>query len=421
MSFRRRDFIKTAGGIALATVARSMPAWAYGSPDSIPQEHSSNEAPVRVAVLSEAGFPSMGITVDEAMLQEALKGMTAEFIGADALEARLHPANFDLFINPYGSAFPKAEFQSISKFLLGGGGWVNLGGAPFSVPVNRNAAGWVAEVPQVAYHRRLGITQAYPVTTTRVASYQPNPDIEWSPSLVDQFKAETAHELYVRFTSVKDFPNEDGSAGPRDAVLSPLLHGVDKNGERIIAPIVIIERFQGDYSGGTWVLANFEGTITPKAIRLLVRRAAQGAMQLTARTSFASYFPGEVPSITVRFRRPDGRVENLIDGDCHLDLFDKKGRPLTRFNVTLHGSGSIATGSVDALNFGRFSPGLYEVRASLRLRSEASPVISHRTGFWVFDESLLKEGKEFSTAGGYLTRGNEPYPVTGTPDMASDR
>ncbi len=415
MIVRRRDFIKTAGGFALATVARSLPAWAQASPES-----SSAAAPIRVAVLSEPGFPSRGISLDPATLQEALKGMTAEFIGVEALQTRLHPSTFDLFLNPYGSAFPKSAFHAISKFLMDGGSLVNVGGVPFSVPVNKSSVDWIPEIPQVAYHRRFGITQASPVKTTDSITYQANPATDWAGSLADEFKAEVVHELYVRFTSIKDFPAEDGSAGPRDAIISPLLIGANENNERIVAPFVIVERFQGDYSGGCWVLANFDGTITSKGIRLLVLRAAQGAMQLTARPSFASFFPGELPSITVQFRQPDGKVETLIDGDCRIEILDDKGHSLKRLSVPLHGSGTIATGSANGVNIEHFKPGLHEVRATLRLHADLSPVISHRTGFWVFDESLLEGGKDFSTEGTYLVRGNEPYPVTGTTYMASD-
>ena len=101
MNIRRREFIKTAGGIALATVAQSFPAWPLQGP-------AGSETPIRVAVLYDPTFPSGGITVDQPLLQESLKGLTAEFLGADALENRLRLSGFDLLINPYGSCFPKA-------------------------------------------------------------------------------------------------------------------------------------------------------------------------------------------------------------------------------------------------------------------------------------------------------------------------
>lgn len=413
MNIKRREFIKTAGGFALATVAQSLPAWpARGS--------SGPEGRIRVAVFFEPTFPSGGITVDQQTLQESLKGLDAEFIGADALGSRLRVSNFDLFLNPYGSTFPKAAFASISKFLLEGGSWVNLGGIPFSIPVNKSQSGWVQEIPQTAYHKQFGITQAFPVRASTISSYQANSDLEWTNSLLDQFTAEEVYELYVRFTSIKDFPNEDGSAGPRDALLAPLIHGIDENHQRVVAPIIEIERFQGDYSGGCWELANFKGSIGAKAIRLLVQRAGRGSMQLRVQPSFASYYPGELPSFTVQLRRAEGNVEKIIDGDCRLEVLDEHGQTLKRINVALRGTGEIASGYADAVRIERMKPGLYQVHASLQLDSNASPVIHHRTGFWVFDESLLKRGKPLTADKRYLLRDGEPYPVTGTTYMASD-
>jgi cellulase (glycosyl hydrolase family 5) len=413
MNIRRREFIKTAGGIALATVAQSLPAWPLQPP-------AVSETPIRVAVLYDPTFPSGGITVDQPLLQESLKGLTAEFLGADALENRLRVSGFDLFINPYGSCFPKAAFRVISRFLLEGGNWVNLGGVPLSIPVDKIENAWKQEMTQTAYHKQLGITQAFTITGSGVASYQANPDLDWSRSLLDQFSAEEIYELYVRFTSIRDFPNEDGSAGPRDAVLSPVIHGVDKDQRAIAAPFIEIERFQGEYSGGCWVFAALKGTVTAKAIRAMVDRAARGSMQLRVQPSFASYFPGEIPSFTVQFRRGEGSVEKLIDGDCRIEILDEHGRALKRLNVPLRGTGTIAGGTADGVAMDRLKPGLYEIHASLRIHFETPAVIHYRTGFWVFDESLLKGGKPLTAGNRNLLRDGEPYPVTGTTYMGSD-
>ena len=413
MSIKRRDFIRTAGGIALATVAQSLPAWSLQGP-------AASDAPIRVAVFYEPTFPSGGITLDQPSLQESLKGLSAEFLGADALEKRLRKSDFDLFINPYGSCFPKPAFHAISRFLIEGGNWVNIGGIPFSIPVDRIDGAWKQQAAQTAYHRQLGITQAFAVKGSGVASYQPNPDLEWSRSLTGEFSADEIYELYVRFTSIKDFPSEDGSTGPRDAVLTPIIHGVDKDHRPVVSPIVEIERFQGEYAGGCWVFAAFKGTATRKAIRTLVDRAARGSMQLRVQPSFASYFPGELPSFTVQFRRTEGKVEKLIDGDCRLDILDEQGRSMKRLNVALQGSGTIAGGYSGGNGLEHLKPGLYQVLASLRIHTEPASVVQYRTGFWVFDESLLKGGKPLTAGTRYLLRGGEPFPVTGTTYMGSD-
>src|SRR5260221_11956211 len=132
--------------------------------------------------------------------------------------------------------------------------------------------------------------------------------------------------------------------------------------------------------------------LTSKAIRVIVDRASRGSMQLRVQSSFASYFPGELPSFTVQFRRAEGSVEKVIDGDCRLDILDGHGRSMKRLNVTLRGSGTIAGGYAEGSGLERLKPGLYQVHASLRIHTEPVSAVHYRTGFWVFDESLLKGG-----------------------------
>jgi len=414
MKIRRRDFIKTAGGLALATVAHSLPVL----PDPQVQPRGKK---IRIALFYEPSFPSAdGIAVDRQTLQDAINDFDSEFLGVDQITKRLSTANFDLFLNPYGSTFPEQAFDRISGFLADGGNWVNLGGVPFSVPVDRAADGWRVGPPQTSYHQRLGITQSFTVSAGPVSAYQPNPELEWTRPLVDQFKAMEVYELYVRFTSVKDFPNEDGSPGPRDAVLTPLVHGVTKEHQRIVAPMIEIDRLQGPYSGGRWVLANFKGTITARAIRLLVERGAQGAMQFIVRPSFASYYPGEQPSFTVQFRRPKMEVEDLVRTGCRLAVFDEQGRAVWQVDVPLLGSGALATGDAHMTGQEKLRPGLYQVNAALGAQLKSFHVLRHRTGFWIYDDALIKRGKAITAGNGYLLRDDKTFPVTGTTYMASD-
>jgi len=107
-----------------------------------------SQAPSRsVAVFWEPGFPSIqGCGVTRDILQQGLAYFTVHYLSEQELIARLNTDRFDLFINPFGSAFPKRAWPAILKYLLGGGNWLNLGGVPLSQPVVRNATGW--------YHRR---------------------------------------------------------------------------------------------------------------------------------------------------------------------------------------------------------------------------------------------------------------------------
>ena len=126
------------------------------------------------------------------------------------------------------------EFLTLFAFLKSGGNWVNLGGVPFSLPVIRESAAWKIETRQTAYHKRLGITQAFPVNSC--TSFHASEGL--GDEIVKGLGVEEAQELYVRFTSTKDFPGEDGSGGQRDARLRPLVIGSDASGKRVAAPIV---------------------------------------------------------------------------------------------------------------------------------------------------------------------------------------
>src|SRR5437879_5069037 len=360
------------------------------------------------------------MAVGRQTLQDALQDFDSEFLGVEELTKRLSTTHFDLFLNPYGSTFPKEAFDRISGFLADGGNLVNLGGAPFSLPVDRVASGWRVEPRQTSYHQRLGITQAFSASAGAVSAYQPNPELEWTRQLVDQFTVREVYELYVRFTSVTDFPNEDGSAGPRDAVLTPLVHGVTRAHQRIVAPIVEIDRLQGPYSGGRWVLATFNGTITARGIRILVERGVQGSVQLIVRPSLASYYPGEQPSFTVQFRRPKRGVKEHLRTGCRLGVLDEQGRTVGQLDIPLLGSGGLATGSARMTGGERLRPGLYQVNAALYSQLKSFHVLRCRTGFWVYDDALIRSGKPITAGNRYLLRDGKTFPVTGTTYLASD-
>src|SRR6185503_1657658 len=161
---------------------------------------------------------------------------------------------------------------------------LNLGGVPFAVPVVRAGSQWRTENRQTAYHKKLGITQSFPVEAGTIASYRAaNHFAEDKPKnfaaldLANQLKAERVYELYVRFSSSNLIPDESGSDGPREAVLYPLVFGMNREQRPIAAPIIQIDRLQGEFAGGRWVLANFSGQISATAVRMLAELAVQCA------------------------------------------------------------------------------------------------------------------------------------------------
>lgn len=321
----------------------------------------------------------------------------------------------DLFVNPYGSAFPKSAWTAFTDYLLGGGNWVNLGGAPVSRPVRRENEAWRLEGPQTAYGKQLGINQAFPVELSKNATLRCPPldaDLEAHFHL---FHPGRAWSLQVRFTNNKDFPDEGGSAGSRDAVLRPLVVAED-DGRVIAAPIVAIDRLLGDYAGGRWVLAACEGALAIPAdlIKRLCDYATRPRAQLDIRSSFACYYSGEMATISVT-----ALATQASDLRINLRVYSRD----TQKEVYAHifrAKSSAAPAVVQTSPFPINDPGLYIVRAYAETEGHSKPIAFAESGFWVYDRHLMAKAKPLSVDRDYFIRDGRPYPITGTTYMSGD-
>ncbi|MGA2184723.1 MAG: cellulase family glycosylhydrolase [Bryobacteraceae bacterium] len=350
------------------------------------------ERPIRAAVFSEPGFPSVDIApLGPEALDAALRGFELSWVG----EAELQDLpRYDLLITPYGSAFPKAAWPHILEYLRRGGNWVNLGGVPFSVPVVRENGEWRQEVRQTAYHKALFITQAFAVSADRINSWQEGAVAAGS------FHADAVYELYIRLTSTHEFADEIGSAGMREATMHALVYGLDRTGLRIAAPFVQIDRLEGPFAGGRWVLANLRGSLSPAAIRVLVTTASEGAREFEVRPSFACYYGDERPSFTVRLK---GR---RTEKQCEIEVRNEAGSVITKL-TGVSGEALMPAGSP------ALPPGLYRVEARLGM-------LRCQTGFLVAREPGMGGGTPFTCNRDYLLRDGQPFVVTGTTYMAAD-
>ncbi|HKV35842.1 MAG TPA: hypothetical protein VJP89_16005 [Pyrinomonadaceae bacterium] len=352
----RRTFLQTLGGAAIV-----------GALPNVVNAQTS-----RIAVFQEPAFPKIQSA------DVSFTGLDVTFLSEQQL-TRLNPREFDLFINPYGSAFPKRAWKTILEYLRAGGNWLNLGGVPLSRPVVRTASGWRAEPYQASYHKRLGITHYFPVDARNVVKYQ-----SVREELSREFEAKEIYELYVRLSSTSNEPDEAGSDGPHEGVVESLVFGLNREGRAIAAPIVQIDRNQAEFNGGRWVFANFTGSLTANAVRALAERARQGAIPFRVRSNFACYRAGEVPSISVEGAKSNHSVE----------VRDPAGQ---------------VVGDLKRI----VKPGLYEIRAQ-------AGDLTHSSGFWVYDEELLKRGKPLTVDNHFFYREGKVLPITGTTYMASD-
>ena len=289
--FPRRKFLKTIGGAAVAT---ALPQVIFGTQS---QKRS-------VAVLWEPEFRAYeGCEVSRKTLELALGTFTVNFLGERDLIAQLDASRFDLLITPYGSAFPKRIWPALLKYLRAGGNWLNIGGVPLSRPVRRDGSRWLIEPAQATYHKRLGITHSFSVDTSTYKIV----DTVWEGG----FTAEKVYELYVRLSSTNNEPDEAGSDGPHEGEIQPMSSMVNSDARTVAAPAIQIDRLLGEFAGGRWVFANFNGSIESSGISTLAQRAAQGASRFEVRTNFACYKPGEIPTLTVELLRPKGDLQKL--------------------------------------------------------------------------------------------------------------
>ena len=385
---------------------------------------SRRKAPrVRAALLFEPGFPAIDTPpVRRAVLGTALAGCDITWLGAADLAA-LSPDRFDVFVNPYGSAFPTDAWQALLTYLRSGGNWVNLGGVPGAVPVWRDGSVWRAGARTADCHRQLGFTLACAVPTPGVKRWRANPALPWTSALAAPVGARTVWELYCRFSSVADTPDESGSAGPMEAVAEPLLSGCDAGGRALAVPYVCVDRLQGQFAGGRWVFATSDGAPERGTVRALVEAAASGLRRFDVQPTYACYRDGERPAVSIAVRGAARGAASSLAATCRLGVFDATGALRARLDVPVRGTGAAASaGPVDlggALR-GRLAPGLYRVEATLRLPGGRGDELRATTGFWVWDAALLAGGAPLVAGESGFMRGGEPYPVTGTTYMASD-
>ena len=397
--FPRRKFLKTIGSAAVASAF----------PDLLLGAQSQKPA---VAVFWERGFPALDdCRLIQNAVEESLSGFTYKLLGEQDLIKQLNDLPFDLLITPYGSAFPKRAWAEILKFLRRGGNWLNLGGVPLSRPVARVGNEWRAESHQTTYHKQLGITHSFPVKPSGISIYEQVYDFK------NDFRAEEVYELYVRLSSSKNEPAEDGSDGPHEGVVRPLLVGVDRDRRPIVAPVIQIDRLLADFAGGRWVFANYTGRLGSVALRVLVETAARGASRFEVKSDFACYKPGEIPSLSVQLTRPKGDLQKLAWKQCAIEVRNDSNYLVSQLTLTFDVENTVAKASAKLPDSTKLAPGLYKVYARTALDSIE---LKHTGGFWVYDQGLMTRGKPFTVDKHFFYRDGKVFPVTGTTYMASD-
>ncbi len=377
----------------------------------------------RAVIFWEEGFPFIDThPLTQNVLRHALLDhFSIQFVTASDLPAALLSSP-DLFILPYGSAFPKSMWTAFTAYLRGGGNWVNLGGAPLTIPVrrrdpvHRRSDPWQIECAQTQYGKELRINQTYPIDMPERATLRCPPlDIDLETHF-HRFHPSRVWSLQVRFTTGKDFPDEIGSPGPREAVLHPLTLA-EMDGRTLAAPIIAIDRLIGEFAGGRWILAACQGArpLPGDLIARLCEYAVRPRAHLDVRPSYACYYPGEMASLNVN-------VHTSFSGEIKLNLrvFSKENQREIYAHIYRLRCGT-GPAIVQTSPFPVPDPGLYDVRATVEDGSHSKPIGSAESAFWVYDRDLISSGKPLTLNRDYFYRDGKPYPITGTTYMSGDR
>lgn len=427
----RRQFLHTVGGAAVVGALHPANLDAAAAQRDAAQRDAAQRdaAPAgrrRVAVLWHPGFPTVdGEPVQEAALRDGLIECDAEWLDVDAFAARLTRDRFDAVVTPYGSAFPRSAWTRLRAFLGEGGSWVNLGGVPCAAPVARDGPGWRQEARQTTLHEVFGITQTFPIDIPAGLSWKASEQHPWSQAIVGHVQATRAFAFYTRLSRSRLVPGEDGSDGPRDAIIEPLVSVIRSAGDAgatpgawaIAAPVILLDQLLGEFAGGRWIFVTGNGTVDARAIHAIASAASSGCHRLVACPSLACYQGAETPMLSVTLERPRAEPTAAVDARLMIEVLDRAGAPVAAVSGTLSGIGS-RVGREDVLR--KLGPGFYRVDARLDRGTGVPGELRASTGFWVHDPALLESGQPLEADAFTLHRGGKPFVVTGTTYMAGD-
>ena len=152
-----------------------------------------------------------------------------------------------------------------------------LGGAPFHQPVRRSGDAYVLGSRQPTYAADLLIGPAQEPRRGVVAGPLTSAAVECS-GWATPFPEPPHLGPHAAPRVAQGHADDDGSAGPRDAVVRPLVHVVDASGLPRACPLLEVDRLLGDEAGARWVLAPSDARLTAAVVRAAVpSRALEGS------------------------------------------------------------------------------------------------------------------------------------------------
>lgn len=374
-----------------------------------------------VIVFHEPSYPHF---YTETTLARLIPG---EFQVADAAELATKLAgNCRTLISFHGPYFPKESWSAILSFLEAGGNLVVFGGMPFARPIRSDGD---TEPEQQTYTDQLYLGPFFQLDLAStdlqlVASDNAAFLADCPLSLAEDGKNDTFWSCYPRLCQVSDHPEDLGSGGPLDTLLTPLLFAASASPYgtlRRATPAFLLDQQHGRFQGGRWLISAWQPTSAQvwceneEAIRRMITLTSAGCTLVDVRPTLASYWPHEAPSLVVSARSySEQATEIQIDLTLHAPFSEREPQHLS---VTLLAS-TLRQETTVALPALR-QPGIYHVEG--RYIVDGGPMLSLETGFWLWDESLVESthGKRLSAGRDYFYQNGEIFPLFGTTYMDS--
>jgi hypothetical protein len=360
---------------------------------------SMSHAHGKVVVFWQEGFPTLeSQPVPREALEKALNGLQPGFASLDELNKQETLRDAELLVLPYGSAVPANAWAAVLKYLQGGGNLLVLGGRPLTIPVYKEAGGFVADRPETGYSRQIGVEHTY----------------------------EAPLRAGLKFTW-KDATFSGGDVQARRVfVIEGVSRGLgylqDSAGERLAAPVVVtdftsLERESQGLLSARVVMLGFEPErgYWPSAGALAVMRQAadyarQGATVFRVEMQNATVLAGEIPQLVVRLNNMrKQRLGQEQSGKVRIEL-RVGGQVIATRQVSC--AGDAVNEPVAFEEQKTLAPGFYEVRSTYE--DAGKPGEFYQTGFWVRDDRLLHSGPQYGVRGDFLTKDSIPFFPFGT-------
>ncbi|MEJ9216821.1 beta-galactosidase [Paenibacillus glucanolyticus] len=379
---------------------------------------------MRTLVFYDEHFPYEGERPSEKALEQ-LRGW-GEVADAAAVGERLAEGGWDVLLHLHGPYFPKAAWTTIEAYLKTGGGLVHAGGVPFRRPVRELDGAWHIEREQLAYHQRMDIHDVLKVDVSRVQGLKTSAEYPILQGRGDLFGIEPTWGLTLHPTKASDIPSEMGAGGPMDAVISPLLTGVDWDQRERSAPIVMLEQHKGDFAGGRWILINqqlrasFWETEGLDVLKDLAEYAGMGVTELWLKPNYASYEPGEEMRLTVQLQALSRTSVPASSWHFAVCVMKKDNGEIV---WTGHASSEAGMEQRDLQQLHlsvpvRLEAGLYRIVCEAESESGERRCLTQAV--WGVDRPLLQAGERLECGRDYFRRGGRSVPIVGMTYMTSD-